>query len=206
MGRPNLRAIPREVLILDAARELFLADGYAAMSMERLATRAKVSKKTLYRHFASKEAVFAAVFKQLWTALIVNFEDPETLIGPPKDALSAFGTKLLRLFSTSRALATFRLWAAEAERMPGLAGKFEVRVMEPIHRTLARYLREESARGTLAIENPRLAAAQFLGLVLQPTFWPYVLGLRSVVFRPRDTVAAACRTFLAAYAPRRRQG
>jgi TetR/AcrR family transcriptional regulator of autoinduction and epiphytic fitness len=206
MGRPTGEATPKHVLILEAARELFLTEGYGAVTMDRLATSAKVSKATLYTRFASKEAMFAAVLKLLWTGLIVNLEDPETLIGPPKDALSAFGTKLLRLFSTPRALATFRLWAGEADRIPGLAGKFEARMMEPFHRALASYLRQESARGTLAIQNPRLAAAQFLGLILQPTFWPYVLGLRSVVFRPRDTVAAACQTFLAAYAPRRRQG
>jgi TetR/AcrR family transcriptional regulator of autoinduction and epiphytic fitness len=202
MGRPKLQAIPKDVVIVEAARELFLIDSYPAVTMDRIAARAKVSKQTVYARFSSKEAVFSAVLKRLWTAIIVNVEDPETLIGPPKDALTSFGTKLLRVLTAPGAVATFRLWAGEAERIDGLAGKFEVRVMEPIHRVLTRYLKQECARGTLAISNPRLAAAQYLGLILQPTFWPYVLNLRSVVFRPRDTVAAACRSFLAAYGPR----
>jgi AcrR family transcriptional regulator len=203
MGRPTQHAIPRHVIILETARELFLSEGYGAVTMDLVAARAGVSKRTLYARYPNKEAVFSAVFKQLWTAIIVNVEDPETLIGPPKDALTSFGTKLLRVLTTPAALATFRLWAGEAERIEGLAGKFEVRVMQPIHRALTRYLKQECARGTLSISNPRLAAAQYLGLILQPTFWPYVLNLRSVVFRPRDTVAAACRTFLTTYA---RQG
>jgi AcrR family transcriptional regulator len=204
MARPGPDAVPRHVLILEAAQAMFLADGYSAVTMDRLAARAKVSKLTLYSRFPHKEAVFAAVVKNLWQALLVNLEDPETLIGDPDSALPSFGMRLLRLLLRPRSVATFRLWAGEAGRNSELAGKLEARALEPIHRVLTSYLRREATRGTLTVTDPRMAAAQFLGLILQPTFWPYVLGLRAVVFRPRDTVSAACRIFLAAYAPRRR--
>ena len=43
--------------ILDAAVKLFYADGINATGVERLASEASVSKRTLYQHFPSKEAV-----------------------------------------------------------------------------------------------------------------------------------------------------
>lgn len=43
--------------ILDAAAELFYRDGINATGVERLAAESSVSKRTLYQHFPSKEAV-----------------------------------------------------------------------------------------------------------------------------------------------------
>ena len=48
----------REIAAL--AAELFLAEGYAATSMARVARAARIRKPSLYHHFASKEALFVA--------------------------------------------------------------------------------------------------------------------------------------------------
>src|SRR3990167_11050444 len=47
--------------ILDAATEIFLQHGYLGASMDELAAQAEVSKQTVYKQFASKEALFVAV-------------------------------------------------------------------------------------------------------------------------------------------------
>src|SRR5277367_2642966 len=54
--------------IISAAIEEFLATGYDATSMDRIAARANVSKRTVYNHFPSKEVLFAAILHQLWEA------------------------------------------------------------------------------------------------------------------------------------------
>lgn len=46
--------------ILEAADELFYAEGFVAASMDRIADRAGVTKKTLYYHFRSKDDLMAA--------------------------------------------------------------------------------------------------------------------------------------------------
>lgn len=48
--------------ILTAAAELFRARGYRATTLEELARRLGISKKTLYGHFRSKEGLLAAIF------------------------------------------------------------------------------------------------------------------------------------------------
>lgn len=51
--------------IMLAARELFLRQGLRATSMEAIAHHAQVAKPTLYKYFADKQAVFAAIIDQV---------------------------------------------------------------------------------------------------------------------------------------------
>ena len=55
---------PRE-RILQAARELFYRDGIRAVGVEAVAAAAGTNKMTLYRHFASKDALVAAYLEDL---------------------------------------------------------------------------------------------------------------------------------------------
>lgn len=50
--------------ILREARRLFVAQGFAAVSMQQIADAAGVNKATLYHHMADKEALFLAVVGQ----------------------------------------------------------------------------------------------------------------------------------------------
>jgi AcrR family transcriptional regulator len=49
--------------ILDAAYKLFRRQGYTRVSIDEIAAAAKVTKKTLYYHFQSKDALLAAVME-----------------------------------------------------------------------------------------------------------------------------------------------
>ena len=48
--------------LVDAARELFAQDGYAATSLDAVAARARVTKGAVYHHFQGKQQLFEAVF------------------------------------------------------------------------------------------------------------------------------------------------
>src|SRR5215472_6598979 len=58
----------KRAAIVAAAIDEFLASGFDATSMDRIAARASVSKRTVYNHFPSKEALFASILCQLWDA------------------------------------------------------------------------------------------------------------------------------------------
>jgi AcrR family transcriptional regulator len=47
--------------VLHAARSLFMAQGYAAVSMQQIAAAVGVNKATLYHHFRDKEDLFVSV-------------------------------------------------------------------------------------------------------------------------------------------------
>ena len=44
--------------ILDAARELFIAEGYEGVSMRQVADKIEYTPTTIYVHFADKEELF----------------------------------------------------------------------------------------------------------------------------------------------------
>ena len=77
--------------ILDAAVRLFYADGINATGVERLAAEASVSKRTLYQHFPSKEAVVEEYLRHIRQAI----GDP---IRPTADEASAPKSRILALF------------------------------------------------------------------------------------------------------------
>ncbi len=64
-GRPSAaRAARIDAAIAEAALAAFLDDGYDAVSMDRIAAAAGVSKGTLYARHESKEALFRSVLEQ----------------------------------------------------------------------------------------------------------------------------------------------
>lgn len=62
-GRPSDKLI--DGALIDAALREFLLHGYASMSMESIASRAGVSKVSLYRRWDSKVAIVGAALKAL---------------------------------------------------------------------------------------------------------------------------------------------
>jgi len=60
IGRPRLAA----ERLLDAAAEVFAEQGFVGATMDAVATRASTTKPTLYAHFGSKEALFAAAVER----------------------------------------------------------------------------------------------------------------------------------------------
>src|SRR3954447_11213863 len=56
------RSAQKRRAILDAAREVFLKNGYPGASMDEVAALADVSKVTVYKHFSDKHSLFIAVF------------------------------------------------------------------------------------------------------------------------------------------------
>lgn len=70
----------RDRKILDAAAQLFYERGFHGASVDELGRRAGLSGPTLYRHFAGKNEILAALFNQAMDELVgattVALEDP----------------------------------------------------------------------------------------------------------------------------------
>lgn len=66
MARPSRQKTEeRNHHILEAAREVFLLNGFAGTSMEAIAKRAGIAKPTLYAYFPDKETLFRAAIDKL---------------------------------------------------------------------------------------------------------------------------------------------
>jgi TetR/AcrR family transcriptional repressor of mexJK operon len=65
-GRPS-RAASEQLgeRILDAATQMFLAQGFGATSIDALAQQLRMSKRTFYHRYPNKESLFAAVVHRI---------------------------------------------------------------------------------------------------------------------------------------------
>jgi TetR/AcrR family transcriptional regulator of autoinduction and epiphytic fitness len=63
-ARPSRLTDRKRAAIVDAAVAEFRQSGFAATSMDKIAASAGVSKRTVYNHFPSKEALFAQILEQ----------------------------------------------------------------------------------------------------------------------------------------------
>jgi AcrR family transcriptional regulator len=72
--------------LVDAAIELFQTRGYAEVTVSDIAERAGVAKGSVYRHFRSKEAVFAAAIEAMVGDVATRFADAITALGGAEGA------------------------------------------------------------------------------------------------------------------------
>lgn len=162
-GRPSRgeSALLREH-ILDVATGLFLGHGYGATSIEEVARRAHISKRTFYHRFRGKEDVFEAVVRRLIERWLPPF-DAALLDAPTlEEALQRTAEHIVHVALTPEALALHRLVVAEARRFPGLARiMHELGAASGIER-IAGEFRRRIASGELGPLDPRFAAEQFI--------------------------------------------
>jgi AcrR family transcriptional regulator len=60
--------------ILEVAEELFMQHGYSKTSVDDITERIRISKKTLYQNFESKEKILVTIFERIKTELSVQIE------------------------------------------------------------------------------------------------------------------------------------
>src|SRR5688572_18009938 len=87
-GRPKDRPKDRKATIVAAAAELFATNGFAAVGIDDIGAAVGVSGPAIYRHFAGKDAVLAAVLLDAVESIAAAAEEGVARIGQaPADAL-----------------------------------------------------------------------------------------------------------------------
>ena len=157
-GRPPDPA--KRAAILAAAQELFALHGFSATSMDAVARRAGTSKLTAYRHFGSKDRLFAEAVTARCASMLGHFDASIPGHGHQRDALIAFGHAFLGLILHSEALAVHRLVIAERERAPQLGPIFHEAAIVPTTDRLAHLI----MRLEINVEDPTTAATDLLAL------------------------------------------
>jgi TetR/AcrR family transcriptional repressor of mexJK operon len=151
--------------ILAAARRMFLASGFGAVSMDAIAREAGASKATLYAYFASKEELFGAVVAGEGERYFRGFSAGELDPKKVEASLTEIAGRFLDLVLSPDAVAVNRITIAEAVRFPQLGEVFWRSGPEQTRLQIEGFLRRADAAGTLSVADPRLAAEQFIALL-----------------------------------------
>jgi AcrR family transcriptional regulator len=171
-GRPQLRSDEEtRAVIFEAARREFAASGFAATSMDKVARRAGVSTKTLYRLVPNKSALFEAMvtdrLDRFVSVVRLRACDGSNIEGALREALMACADLVL----DGEVIALQRLILAESDKFPEFAETFYKSAMRRTVATLAKWLRTQQERGLIKLTDadPDMAAGMLLGmLVFEP--------------------------------------
>ncbi len=205
-GRPPAAvAAQLPKLLLDAAESLFLAQGYGATALEQVASEVGATKRTIYAKFGDKAGLFSAMARRVverrrtWLA-------GEFTGATVDERLVNFGRRLLALALSPDILALHRVIMAEAHRFPELASLVDQLAARGALRRLAAIITVESARGTLAIADPGVAAELLAGMIMNTAVQAGLLGRRSAAAGdPGQWVRTAVSMFLDGSRPERRR-
>jgi AcrR family transcriptional regulator len=146
---------------------LFLTRGYGATSIESVARRAGIAKRTFYHRFPDKAALFAAVVHRIIERLRPPAGVPLLEGANLQEKLERLAALILRAALSAQALALHRLMVAQSAEFPELA-----RVMaregstEEAVRLIAGLLEREAGAGRLVVDDANFAARAFLPMVI----------------------------------------
>ena len=203
--RPLSRSERKRRAVLDAAVDVFLANGFLGTSMDDVAARAAVSKQTVYKQFVSKEALFVGIVRGMTDPagdrVQAEMRDPENA-DELRAELLAYAERQLAIVMTPRLMQLRRVVIGEAGRFPELGKALydggPGRAIAGLSAAFARW----ADRGLLVTDNSVVAATHFNWLVMgEPVNRAMLLGDGAVprTAALRRHAAEAVRVFLAAY-------
>jgi AcrR family transcriptional regulator len=153
--------------ILDAAFTAFMRHGYGGASTAQIARLAQVSKRDLYAHFGSKQAMLACCVIERAERMRHQLSLPmPTDSKGLRETLIAYGTAVLLELGRPEVLATYRLAILEAENAPDVALTLDRHGRVENNEALIGLLAAARDRGLLGGGEPADIADLFQGVLM----------------------------------------
>jgi TetR/AcrR family transcriptional regulator, regulator of autoinduction and epiphytic fitness len=188
----------KQIDILDAAVQAFQELGYDNASMDYIAKIANASKRTVYNHFPSKEALFMAVMNRFMEEASqlkqITYSSDRTI----EDQLSEFAEAKLAVANNPSWLGLMKVSAGVFISHPDLSAQIMARA-EDLEDTLAIWLQSATEDGRLVVKNPKLAADVFWSMVGGAFFWPSIFMGTMKTEEAKLMKEELIQTFLARY-------
>lgn len=201
MTTPGRLTDRKRTAIIQAAIGEFRDKGFGATSMDSIASRAAVSKRTVYNHFPSKDSLFDEALQQLWAS---NAQEPAPLYcadRPVREQLQALLLARMRVLSDACLRDLTRVVITTALHAPQRAQHLVNRLDER-EEGFVSWIRAAQADDKLKAADPSFVAHQVQALLKEFAFWPQVIWgqpLLSAAMQ-RSVVESALDMFLACYA------
>lgn len=179
-NKPRLTDLKREA-ILQAAIEEFRDNSFESTSMDRIAERAGVSKRTVYNHFDNKEALFQGIMLELWKCAMRPFDQDFQSDQPLDQQLRQFLAHKAAMLDDDNLLNLAKVAIAATihspERTAAMVGRLEV-----LDTGLIDWIKAAQAARKIDSVDPVMLGQILQGMIKNFAFWPQV-----AMGRPRLT-------------------
>lgn len=160
-GRPSREAqAALNRRILESAAELFAVQGFAATTMEQVASVCGAGKDTIYRRYSSKSALFKALMEGLQGEVLSELDELMAIDSSASKRLKRFARALLSINLRPQMIALNRVALGEAVAFGGVQPTPTVE--SPIMMRFAALVKQAQAEGFLKEENAFFVAEQLL--------------------------------------------
>ncbi|MFE6076765.1 TetR/AcrR family transcriptional regulator [Paenibacillus sp. NPDC057886] len=190
--------------IIAAARDLFLSDGFDRSSVDAVAAKAGVSKRTVYDYYGDKQNLLLAVVEESSSAVLDMIEqgisDHLREFEDLKQALILFCEQIVASANgSSDYMALIRLVMVEAANLPD---SFFERLDNATEEGIIRRFTEFGQTGLLDVPDPEIATKHFAALTFLLVFnQPRKTGALEEE-QTKRIITEGVHVFLCAYAPR----
>ncbi|MCF4970713.1 TetR/AcrR family transcriptional regulator [Nostoc sp. CMAA1605] len=175
---------PKQEQILQGAIRVFLQEGYAKTSMDRVSAAAGVSKQTIYSNFRDKEGLFKALMERLTLACFQSLFTGTKLHGEPVILLRQVGEiYLTKVADNPDYLALLRVMITESQNFPELAKLYTQNVVQRGRQILSQYF---AAHPELGITDPEAMAQIFFGSLVSYVIVQEMLHGKELMSLSRD--------------------
>lgn len=171
--------------ILDGARRAAGKHGWEGATMERIAQESGLSRMTLHRRGATREAILAALREEFEAAYRARLWPVLTAAGAARDRLADALRGVCEISEAN--LELFDALGRRAEAIFHEPGEGSVLTRPPFTEAVARLLRDGSADGSLAAQDPDEDAMVLVNLVGH-TYRHLRVGHRWEAERARESV------------------
>jgi AcrR family transcriptional regulator len=165
-GRPTQAEVAElEEQLRHGALEEFLERGYDGTTMEAVARRAGITRRTLYARYPEKRSLFADVITWARTRSVWDQPDFKVDFEDLTGALTAIARSAVARAIDPGLVRLDRIVISEWDRFPELVifGRFSP--LSPRIQAVMDLLRRHEAAGAIVVEDLELAAEQFLAMV-----------------------------------------
>jgi TetR/AcrR family transcriptional repressor of mexJK operon len=163
--------------ILEIAGELFVSQGFGAVSMSQIAATLGGSKSTLYNHFRSKEELFEAYVIEAGRERFAALSEINPAFGEAQAVLVSFGRAYLSLLLSPSVLAVNRLVIAETTRFPALGHIFYENGPRQTLDRIVMVMKVLAARALIEAGDMRLAGLVFKAMAEADLYEKHLWGL-----------------------------
>jgi AcrR family transcriptional regulator len=175
-----------------AALTLFVEKGVAATTVRDLAAAADIAEGTIYRHYLSKEDLAWDLFRKHYTALAEALKSLEAAETTVRGKLQAMIGYFCRFFDEDPVLFSYLLLSQH-----GHLQRVTEEMANPVE-VLCRVMAAGVDEGELPQQDPGVAAAMVLGLVLQVAVFRIYGRLNDNLSRLVETLTSAALRALGA--------
>lgn len=161
----------KRTAILRAARAQFLRNGFTHAGMTDIAYDADVSTATLYKHFRSKDILFAEIVEEASNMFRFTFHQTDDSGASLTDSLCEAARTGLQSYLASDLQPLMRIVIAEVPFAPELARATYTRVTQHWYNEAIRTLNDLIKQGLLKPHNTERSARFLIGMIKETFLW-----------------------------------